>query len=1464
MLMKKLLSTAIYLFIIISIIAFPSVNVFANWTPDSHYVQNINEGGDQNRKIFKLPQPIKWEVDAPWPLGNITLLSIDTDGGWDVGYKYAFDWNLGEGIDVGSDGWSYPELMTRADINIGANAWLKLTSPSLSINIWKCKPVNIDLLKLLTGVDLNFDENIAVPAGGPLQFTMPFLADGNPLVELPFKTGIYDGDYSKTTTVNTLSFIRDVTGLPLEYIGKADIGVARGLHGNLKFGLDSIDYFQNDANKIGSQKSAQHGVDLRGLRTAKPTPLPVNRRDYVFKVEPTIGAGVALFAELSIGVLNLAPYSIKEYYPEEGLEPPDVIHGEITTGFNLPPVTFRKNTTYTIPAPHGTEIAKNGPGGLPLNTMVPSKPALYDPANGVRPDNVVFTWSPSSCDGCGNVTYSLELRDVNRNLIFGSERDTGQFIGQTTYALPGSISLKPDATYFWKVIPRSQSGFSNPQAVDEKSFTTASTTPPPSSNHPPVAAFVYSPQPAYVPVTLQVNGSASTDPDGDSLEYSWSWGDGSPMTAWSSSPSASHLYSTANIYVVTLYVRDSHGLPSAAAKSVSITSAQVTNQSPTVAITGQPGVLNTDNTPTFQFRGTDADGSVSGYYCVVDHPELISGSLPDARYYTQNSSYTAAALSPGNHTLYVRAKDNLGGLSGLISTTFSVEAPLYDASSAIIYRIVPSPVSLKPGQTTQFTISFQNKSNVSWRTDLTNDNYIELRSVSHDGSTPADSYLYPGNGLWIDNDRRRVVVQNAANVAGAPDYENAWFIFKGKVPESAAPGPNPVNVYFRLYSPKYGYFGEIAQLQIVVAGAAPIPIQDDIEPVIALDMPYTGEAIPVNMPKYMHFSANDNVAVDHIDVSYSLDGGIQFTAVPGCTNLSGTSQLCIWTPTQTSSTVAIKAEAYDTSGNMAKSTVSCRIAAAACTDMPFVPELYDPGIYAEQSHLTISWQKIGNANQYILRESSSLDFSGASEYPYFGADNRIATLTDKANGTYFYQVKARNACGDSPWSNTADIEVRVNGAPNAPSNPTPANGTSGVSRTSTLRWNGGDSDGTADYYLEIGTSASNMTPRQGYGSANAYNTSFVVPFLMEPATTYYWRVKSKDDQGLVTEGPIWSFTTAYEYADIVITDFTVNGAIKNDSIVTVSVTVKNQGNYAAPGAIVKFYYSPIQDGENNEFIHDTISFNALEPGQSTTIMKQLTLDNMVAGTSYLVAKAVTAGYFTESSFTNNNFSYTINYTDHTGPDISYFDFRWSGNGTFKTNQNVQFVYEVTDDIGVSAIDLYYSTDNGTTWNVVAANLPVTNGGYGNFYNWTIPANTPLNSAFKVKIVARDTTGNSSLSVLGPLTISDGSNPTATITSPVAGDVWSLGATQDIKWTASSPNGITQVKIYYYHGNADYIATINSNPGIYSWSIANVPGYATTNGRIKIRVIDGNGNESEAWSSYFWFIRLKRTSSYEEP
>jgi hypothetical protein len=103
-------------------------------------------------------------------------------------------------------------------------------------------------------------------------------------------------------------------------------------------------------------------------------------------------------------------------------------------------------------------------------------------------------------------------------------------------------------------------------------------------------------------------------------------------------------------------------------------------------------------------------------------------------------------------------------------------------------------------------------------------------------------------------------------------------------------------------------------------------------------------------------------------------------------------------------------------------------------------------------------------------------------------------------------------------------EQSKNHPPNTPSNPVPANGTTGVSVDTKLSWTGGDPDSNDNVNYDVYFGTSSTPPKVSTGqSGTNYD-----PGLLNDSMNYYWRIVSWDRNGLSTVGPLWDFKTIFQ------------------------------------------------------------------------------------------------------------------------------------------------------------------------------------------------------------------------------------------------------------------------------------------------------------------------------------------------
>jgi hypothetical protein len=140
------------------------------------------------------------------------------------------------------------------------------------------------------------------------------------------------------------------------------------------------------------------------------------------------------------------------------------------------------------------------------------------------------------------------------------------------------------------------------------------------------------------------------------------------------------------------------------------------------------------------------------------------------------------------------------------------------------------------------------------------------------------------------------------------------------------------------------------------------------------------------------------------------------------------------------------------------------------TTVPLPPSApsANPATNVTVSSFTANWTAVAGATTYLLDVSTDSYFDPPTVYNNMDVGNVTSrTVTGLAPGTrYYYRVRARNAGGSSPYSNTSSVTT----VPSAPTLASPSNGATGVSTSPTLSWS--TSTGATGYHLQVSTSPS--------------------------------------------------------------------------------------------------------------------------------------------------------------------------------------------------------------------------------------------------------------------------------------------------------------------------------------------------------------------------------------------------------
>ncbi len=133
-------------------------------------------------------------------------------------------------------------------------------------------------------------------------------------------------------------------------------------------------------------------------------------------------------------------------------------------------------------------------------------------------------------------------------------------------------------------------------------------------NNPPIAIVTASPVSGIAPLTVSFDASASTDADGDTLTYSWSFGDGNTATG----ATVQNTYSTVGNYSAVVTVSDGNGGSDEAMVNIVVSEEGVIQYTLTTSVTGS-GSIQLSPAGGLYDEGTQVSATAvagSGYHFV--------------------------------------------------------------------------------------------------------------------------------------------------------------------------------------------------------------------------------------------------------------------------------------------------------------------------------------------------------------------------------------------------------------------------------------------------------------------------------------------------------------------------------------------------------------------------------------------------------------------------------------------------------------------------------------------------------------------------------------------------------------------------------------------------------------------------------------------------------------------------------
>ena len=258
----------------------------------------------------------------------------------------------------------------------------------------------------------------------------------------------------------------------------------------------------------------------------------------------------------------------------------------------------------------------------------------------------VASGAPGATDLQVRITGSANAKFApGSRAIFG----TGITVNSTTVESPTSVVANITIAASAVAGPRTVTVVTTTQTVSLVDGFLVAATPPPNRNP---SASANGPYAGIRGQPMSFSSVGSSDPDGDPLQFSWNFGDGSSITG----ANPEHTYATADAFTATVTVTDGRG--GTASASAVVTISPPPNRAPT-AVASAPAGGSTGDAVAFSSAGSlDPDGDPLQYAWDFGDGSSSTDANPQHAY-----------ASPGRYTATLTVVDGRGGSA---SATVSV------------------------------------------------------------------------------------------------------------------------------------------------------------------------------------------------------------------------------------------------------------------------------------------------------------------------------------------------------------------------------------------------------------------------------------------------------------------------------------------------------------------------------------------------------------------------------------------------------------------------------------------------------------------------------------------------------------------------------------------------------------------------------------------------------------------------
>jgi hypothetical protein len=354
----------------------------------------------------------------------------------------------------------------------------------------------------------------------------------------------------------------------------------------------------------------------------------------------TVGPGVSITSPAAAAKLGSASTDVT-FTAESGASTRCKLDGDAFVSCTSPfAVTGLTEGSHTV------TVEATDPAGNVATAVVTFTVDLTDPT-------AQFSGGPAEGSDSGDNTPTFSFSSSEPG-TFECSIDGGAF---TTCTSPITLAALGDGSHTFAVHAIDQSGNESPDIT--RTWTVDTTAPGAPSIDTPSDNTV---TPDSTPTVTGEPGSAEADAtltvfvDGSASGTTTVAADGS----WSFTVTSAL---TDNGYAFTAKATDAAGNTSASSNTVHI---RIDGHDPTAQITGKPGVLSNDSTPTFSFS--------------ADEPASFECGIDAGAFAVCASPFTSVALDDGAHSFFVRAIDNSGNDSAAEEWDWTIDTTAPDVT----------------------------------------------------------------------------------------------------------------------------------------------------------------------------------------------------------------------------------------------------------------------------------------------------------------------------------------------------------------------------------------------------------------------------------------------------------------------------------------------------------------------------------------------------------------------------------------------------------------------------------------------------------------------------------------------------------------------------------------------------------------------------------------------------------------